>query len=165
MNNKQIIKILAALVIGFIFGNLFSPINISNQSAGVLKTNLSEKSYIVDSSQRVSTAPWLDTTAPTNVTSTSATLNGLVNPNGDYTEVWFYVFDASGSNVVQQTIHTPAGNGTSTISFSHNISGLTPNTNYIYEICASTSTIGITCASVEPLRTKRGAIPIGPNHN
>lgn len=166
MNNKnKIAGILAALIIGFFLGNIFpyKNLNKANQEAGVIKIEGSEKTLFVDD-QRVSVYPWLDTTSPTNISSIGATLNGLVNPNGENTDVWFYVFDANANNIIQQTSHISVGNGFNTLPFSQNISGLLPSTSYLYEICASTPSTGLTCASLEPLKTKRGAIPTGINH-
>lgn len=168
-DEKQIFRALLALVLGIILGNLLltGKIQNINQGASALKADLNDKPYATNSSGKVSVYPWLDTTPATNVTSTSAKLNGQVNPNGEYTTVWFYVFLASGpqQQLVQETTHAFAGNGTNTMGFSETITGLTPNTDYVFEICASTPNIGLTCAGVENLKTKRGAIPIGPNHN
>lgn len=168
-DKKQIFRSLMALVVGIILGNLFlsGKIQNFNQGASVINANLSSKPYNADSSGRVSAYPWLDTTAPTNITSTSAKLNGLVNPNGEYTTVWFYVFLASGPQLqlVQETTHTPAGNGTNTMGFNETVTGLIPNSNYVYEICASTPNVSLTCAGVEPFRTKRGGISFFPNQN
>lgn len=169
-DKKQIFRVVIALVVGIILGNLFLSGKIQNFDLGAsaINANLSNKPNTADPISKVSAYPWLDTTPPTNITSTSAKLNGLVNPNGEYTTVWFYVFSLSGTGqlqIVQETTHTPAGNGTNTMGFNETVSGLTPNANYVYEICASTPNVSLTCAGVENLKTKRGGIPFFPNQN
>lgn len=168
-DEKQIFRVLIALVLGIVLGNLLltGKIENFNQGASVIKANLNHESYVADRTGKVSFYPWLDTEPATNITSTSAKLNGLVNPNGEYTTVWFYVFLASGPQLqlVQETTHAIAGNGTNTMGFNETITGLSPNTAYVYEICASTPNVALTCAGVENFKTKRGGIPIGSNHN
>ncbi|MEJ0090590.1 MAG: PKD domain-containing protein [Limisphaerales bacterium] len=78
-------------------------------------------------------APTAQTQAATSITTSSATLNSFVNPNGASTTIHFdYGLTASyGSSTISGNIGTSAGNyGTS-------ISGLSANTTYHFRIVAS----------------------------
>jgi hypothetical protein len=82
-------------------------------------------------------APIAITNAATNVTSSSATLNGTVNPNGLPTDVWFRygTTPSYGSATSMQSI----GSGTSSLSVSQFLAGLSPSTTYYYQIIAYNS--------------------------
>ena len=70
----------------------------------------------------------------TNRTSTSATLNGSVNPNGEATE---YRFEYG--TTTPYSSFTPwqsAGSGTTSVSVNATIQNLTPNTTYHYRLVA-----------------------------
>lgn len=91
--------------------------------------------------------PRVATTPPTNVTENSATLNGVVNPNGLLTVVYFQVI---GANIISQNgTSTGVGyitppqffNGVEDINVSFNITNLTPNTYYYYR-CFATNLLG-----------------------
>jgi hypothetical protein len=78
------------------------------------------------------------TVAATNVTTSSATLNGFVNPNGAPTGCVF----AYGLTTTygQTTPLQSVGNGTSTVPISATINGLTENTTYHYQlVCANSA--------------------------
>ncbi len=81
-------------------------------------------------------APTVDTTAATNVASTSVTFNGRINPNGAASTYWFEYGEDSllghvlGSTTAVQT--TNAGNDSMNVSA--NRSGLTRNTQYYYRL-------------------------------
>lgn len=81
--------------------------------------------------------PTVITSAATNITSSSATLNGSVNPNGLNTTYSFeYGLTTSyGSTISAGTELT----GTTNQSVTANVSGLTANTNYHYRITAANS--------------------------
>ena len=66
--------------------------------------------------------------SPTNITENSVTINGTVNPDGDYIS---YGFNGNLPSMPPWVIY---GKGTSDISASYNISGLTPATTYSYEL-------------------------------
>ena len=74
------------------------------------------------------------TGAPTNVTATSATLNGTVNPNGSSTTVYFQygTSTAYGSQTANQVL-----TGSTSQSVMANVSGLTTGTTYHYRIVAT----------------------------
>ncbi len=80
-------------------------------------------------------APWAVTTAASNVTGTSATLNGSVNPNGFATDAYFeYGTTISyGSTTTSQSI----GSGTTAVSVTANLTGLSAGTTYHFRLVAS----------------------------
>jgi len=88
-------------------------------------------------------SPTVVTGKATNITDTSAVLNGTVNPNGRTTDYSFaYGFTASYGAV--STTHS-AGAGTKAVAATRTITGLTPGTVYHYRIGAangSGSTVG-----------------------
>jgi hypothetical protein len=80
-------------------------------------------------------APTVVTSAATSVTSTSATLNGTVNPNGRQT-TWFFDYGTStsyGSTTPSQN----AGSGTSTVPVSITVTGLQPGQAYHFRLVGS----------------------------
>ena len=80
--------------------------------------------------------PTVTTDTATNVTFSTATLIGTVNPNGIKTSVCFYYGPGSGEvNTRKQDI----GSGTSPLSASAIISNLRPGTTYYYRMEASSS--------------------------
>lgn len=82
-------------------------------------------------------APDVTTSAATNVTATSATLNGSVNPNGTITSAYFeYGTTTSyGSTTPVQSL----GAGTSAVAISANLTGLTSGATYHVRAVALTS--------------------------
>lgn len=109
--------------------------------------------------------PTVATGLATNVTRTSATLSGTVNPNGSAT-TYIFVYGTSSDYYSRRfTSPTSAGSGTATLSESVSISGLTPGTTYHFGISAN-----------NPSGTNRGAdktfttlprplkLTVSPNH-
>jgi hypothetical protein len=87
-----------------------------------------------------SSAPVVATAAATGVTSTSATLNGTVNPEGSAAT---YTFDGgldTSYGNQQPSPQANVGSGTSPVSESTTITGLDPSTTYHYRIEATNST-------------------------
>src|SRR5437764_9873362 len=83
-------------------------------------------------------APTVSTESARDVTSTTATFAGRVNPNGDATN---YAFDWGTTTAYgQQTASTSAGAGSATKTVTAAVSGLTPGTTYHYRITATNST-------------------------
>jgi hypothetical protein len=100
--------------------------------------------------------PVVVTRHATNVTQTSATLNGTVNPEGQATS---YVFQYGTSSAYgAQTPTASAGSGTKTIVVSSTIGALTPNTTYHYRL-AATSVNGTTFGHDSSFKT--AALPAG----
>jgi hypothetical protein len=81
-------------------------------------------------------APSATTTAPTNVTSTSATLHGIVNPNGLSTDAYFQY--GLTSNYGNPTAPGNLGSGTVNLDVQTTLT-TSPNTTYHYRIVASNS--------------------------
>lgn len=83
-------------------------------------------------------APTVITTAATFVTNTTATINGSANPNASGTVGWFRYGtvnpgtcdDAFGTRVPAVSGGASLGSGTSPVSYSRSLTGLTPGTTY-----------------------------------
>jgi hypothetical protein len=89
-------------------------------------------------------APTVTTGSATGITATGATLNGTVNPNGTSTTAYFqYGTTVSYGN---STPFQSVGNGTSSLSVSDILAGLSPAYTYHYRIVA-TSSAGTTYGS------------------
>jgi hypothetical protein len=80
-------------------------------------------------------SPTAETEAASDVTLTSGTLNGQVNPNGDEAEAWFeWGLDETYGN---ESDTKSLGSATQKIPVSHRLeNGLTPNTVYHYRVVA-----------------------------
>ena len=70
----------------------------------------------------------------TNKTSTSATLNGKVNPKGENVYYNFIYYKYGGSAATSSTSWLSAGSGSSDVSISANISGLSSGATYSYYV-------------------------------
>jgi len=81
------------------------------------------------------TAPSVSTGGVSNVTFSSAILDGSVNAQGQETNYVFQYGPTRGYG--SQTPLSPAGNGTKTIKVSQSVSGLQPLSTYHYRIVAS----------------------------
>jgi hypothetical protein len=80
-------------------------------------------------------APTVTTTAATNVTGNSATINGTVNPNGIAT-TYYFEWGTSVSYGSTTTTGT-AGSGTSAVAISANLTSLTTGVTYHYRAVAN----------------------------
>jgi hypothetical protein len=102
------------------------------------------------------TAPTVTTSPATGVQSTSATLNGTVNPNNASTTCYFQwgLTTAYGNTTSVQN----AGSGSSIFNATQPISGLSSNTTYHYRLVA-TNSAGMTNGSDVAFTT---ALPITP---
>jgi subtilisin family serine protease len=81
--------------------------------------------------------PTVTTGSATSVSSTSATLNGTVNPNGASTTYYFQY--GTSTSYRSSTTSTSAESGTSDVSVDASISGLSSNTTYHYRLVATNS--------------------------
>src|SRR6266576_406412 len=99
-------------------------------------TNSGGTSFGSDMTFTTNGPPIVTTGAATNVTSSSATLHGMVNPNGLSTNVHFEYGTTTnyGSNTAVQSF---SGNTTQPVSA--NISGLSPNTTYHFRLVGTNS--------------------------
>ena len=97
-------------------------------------------------------APVVTTLAASNVTSTTATLNGSVNPGGLATTTWFQWNPPDGNT---NTVKSVAA-GTAVVPLSVTITGLQPSTSYTYAAYAWNSKgqkNGVTISFKTPVST------------
>jgi len=97
-------------------------------------------------------APTVSTTSAAGITSTSAGLNGTVNPNGSQTDTWFEYGTNSSLSSYTTTSQGSAGNGSSVVNIDQDLSGLTPGENYYFRIAASNEA-GISKGSIRSFKT------------
>ena len=71
-------------------------------------------------------SPTVSTITPSNVTESSAVLNGTVNPNGSSTTAYFE-YGTSQSNLAYTVGTQSIGSGISSVSVSYTLSGLNPD--------------------------------------
>ncbi|HRI05200.1 MAG TPA: FG-GAP-like repeat-containing protein, partial [Pyrinomonadaceae bacterium] len=104
-------------------------------------------------------APTVTTNAASLVASTSATLNGTANPNGDATTGWFR-YSTTSPGTCNDSFGTRApssggtalGSGTSAVAYTQGITGLVAGTTYFYCAIAQNNT-GIAFGSVQQFTT------------
>jgi Putative Ig domain len=103
------------------------------------------------------TPPTVSAAAATNVSSTSATLNGTVNANGSSTTVSFEWGTATGGPYPNSSPAQPSTvNGSTDTAVSLGIAGLTPETTYFYRVVATNG--GGTTSSAERSFTTKALI-------
>jgi subtilisin family serine protease len=104
-------------------------------------------------------APTVTTGAASNVSHTSATVSGSVNPNAQTTSWWFDYGTTTtyGSKTASQTL--AASSTASTVSAT--LGGLTASTTYHYRPCATNAT-GTTCGSDATFQTTAPPPPPPP---
>ena len=83
------------------------------------------------------TPPTVTTGSATSVTSSSATLNGTVNPNGSST-TYYFQYGAT-TSYGTNTTSTSAGSGSSSVTASASVSGVSSGTTYYYRLVATNS--------------------------
>jgi len=105
---------------------------VAQNSAGTVKGGIN--SFVT-----LAKLPTATTGSATSVTSTSATLNGTVNPNGADTHVWFLWGTSSTLSGANQTSSYDLGSGTSASAITASPTGLTPNTTYYFQMVAQNS--------------------------
>ena len=89
--------------------------------------------------------PQVETTAATGITQTSATLNGVINPDGSRVTACEFRWDTNSQGIYQNSgtcDQAPAtlGSGTDPVSVTMTITGLTPGTTYHFVLLAATTT-------------------------
>jgi hypothetical protein len=84
-----------------------------------------------------SSAPAVTTSAASGVTAAGATLNGTVNPEGAATTYQFQYGTSTGYGSVTPSSPASAGSGSSAVSESATLSGLSASTTYDYRLVAS----------------------------
>ena len=82
-------------------------------------------------------APTVSTQAATKVGTTTATLNGTVDPDGYATSYYFYYNTTAEMSQYDElgTSSISAGSGTSAVAATAALTGLTPGTAYGFEVC------------------------------
>jgi len=83
--------------------------------------------------------PTAATSAAAGIGSTTATLNGSVNPNGLQTNAWFEWGTINTLSTYSSTASQSVGSGTSTVSVNTNLTSLSPSTMYYFRIAAQNS--------------------------
>jgi hypothetical protein len=101
----------------------------------VVATNGSGTARGADGIFTTSSAPVAVTGSATSVTATGATLNGTVDPNGRATE-WYFEYGTS-TSYGSRTATRDAGSGTSVVSASAALSGLTRGRLYHFRLVAT----------------------------
>ncbi len=105
------------------------------------------------------TPPTANTNAGTNVTRTSATLNGRVDPNSSATTYWFeYGADTSFGSI---TAFTSAGSDDTSLAVSATLNGLAPQTKYFFRVNAQ-NRFGTVNGTTQNLTTPGPAISLAP---
>ncbi|OGN09963.1 MAG: hypothetical protein A3J46_04505 [Candidatus Yanofskybacteria bacterium RIFCSPHIGHO2_02_FULL_41_11] len=112
-------------------------------SAGTKGARLSRVAVVVTYTPA---APSVTTSAATSITASSAALNGSANPNGASTTGWFR-YSATNPGTCDDVFGTRVptsggtnlGSGTSPVSYSNGVSGLSSGTTYYYCAIASNS--------------------------
>ena len=99
--------------------------------------NLSVNQKTVDFT--ASPAPTAVTSASTSITSTSATLNGSVNPNGSLTNVWFEWGTDPTLTINTSTTQQAIGAGSDSQAVTGNLSSLVASTTYYFRMVASSA--------------------------
>ncbi len=103
---------------------------VATNSAGTLKG-------LILSFPTVAPPPTVVTTAATSVTTTGATLNGTVNPNGLATDGYFE-WGTDPTLATKSTTSTQAmGSGGSAAAITAPLTGLTPGTTYYFRVVAT----------------------------
>ncbi|MBA2733141.1 MAG: LamG domain-containing protein [Acidobacteria bacterium] len=105
------------------------------QSSGVNQSITMQKFRLAVSGGSV---PAVTTMAASGISSTGATLNGTVNPNGQATTYYFQY--GTTTSYGTNTTSTSAGSGSTAVAESANISGLAPSTLYHFRLVATNAT-------------------------
>ena len=101
--------------------------------------------------------PTVSTGNATAITSTSATVNGTVNPEGQATTYYFEY--GTTTSYGSQTATADAGSGTASLAVSAQLASLTPDTTYHYRLVA-TNPSGTTLGSDVSFKTPKPPVPV-----
>lgn len=127
---------------------LSSSSSSKNSSSNSSSSNLSSSSSQSSSSKSRSSSSSLTTAnhtvvtnSATNITSTSATLNGVVNPKGESVYYQFkYRKESESPELTKKTSPVNVDSDASNVSVSSTISDLSPGTKYVYRLYAYNNT-------------------------
>lgn len=103
-----------------------------NGGAGSEVYNISSATNNPRNQTTLNTFPVVTSSAATNILSSSADLNGSVNPNGLATDGYFEWGTDNTLTTFSTTSTQSVGSGTSAVNISANLTGLTPNTTYYF---------------------------------
>src|SRR4051794_29990105 len=109
--------------------------------------------------QAATSAPAVHVTGAAQVTQTSATLTGTVNPHGLQT-TYYYEYGTAAGHYTTRTGPASAGAGTKDVAAAAGITGLTPATTYHFRLVASNAK-GTSRGNDHAFRTQRQ--PLGFN--
>jgi alpha-tubulin suppressor-like RCC1 family protein len=98
----------------------------------------------VATSALAQSAPYAHTQAAGPITTTNATLNGMVVPNGANTVAWFEW--GTNSSYGQTTVPVSVGNGTAVVRVSADVNNLAPQNNFWCRLVASNA-VGAACGA------------------
>ncbi len=126
---------------------------VANNAAGT--TSGDEVSFTTDTP----VPPTVADSAPTNVSQTSATFNGSVNPNGSTTTYHFDYSETSGGPYTS-TPDASAGSGSASVPEFADVTGLDADTDYYYVLVAN-NVAGPATSGEQHFRTT--ATPVAPN--
>lgn len=126
-------------------------LNAQNQYGTVNGTTLS----FTTSGPASPSSPSVSTDSASNITASSARLNGRINPNGAQTDYWFEYSQDSllGSLIGSGTPVKTLGAGDSEVSVQDTLSGLARDTRYFYRLVGRNA-YGTVLGDIESFRTK-----------
>jgi hypothetical protein len=96
------------------------------------------------------------TNGATSVTVNSATLNGVVTPNGSDTHAWFLYGTTSTLSGATQTASQDLGSGSASVNITAALSSLSANTTYYFQAFAQNS-VATTSGSIQSFVTSGAA--------
>ncbi len=126
---------------------------VGQNSAGT-----SRGSIVSFTTSALGTAPTVTTLSASSVSSTSATLNGTVNPNGSATTAYFEWGTGSTLSSATVTAQQYLGSGTNDVPLTANLTGLIASTTYYYRVLGQNSG-GATRGSIVSFTTGASGIP------
>jgi phosphodiesterase/alkaline phosphatase D-like protein len=106
-------------------------------------------------------APALETGVASSVTQTSATLNATVNPNGETVSACRFEYGTTSMYGSSAPCAASPGSGSSAVSVSAPVEGLTAATTYDYRI-AATNSLGTSYGAAASFATSAAPPPLGP---
>jgi hypothetical protein len=126
-------------------------LNVQNQYGTFISTVLT----FTTTGPSAPNQPTVTTTSATNVATSSATLNGRVNPNGASTTYWFeYSKDSLMGTIIGTVSPLPSLSGSSVVPVFATLTGLSRDTKYFYRIGAKND-YGTVKGSIVSFQTKR----------